>query len=110
MNFTQVKITTSAPSENADAIRQALGEAGAGVLGEYSFCSFSYQGQGRFTPSAKATPHIGEAHKLETVKEDRIEVTCERSKAKQVIAALRQVHPYEEPMILIVPLLSEEDL
>lgn len=110
MNFTHVKITTTVPTENADTIRQALGEAGAGVLGEYSFCSFSIAGKGRFMPTEQANPHIGEANKLETVEEEQIEVTCERSKAKHVTAALRQAHPYEEPMITIVPLLNEEDL
>lgn len=110
MNFTHVKIITTVPTENAVAIRQALGEAGAGVLGEYSYCSFSIDGKGRFMPTEQANPHIGEANKLETVEEERIEVTCERSKSKQVIAALRQAHPYEEPMITIVPLLNEEDL
>lgn len=110
MDFQRVKIITTAPPNEADKIRQALGEAGAGQLGEYSFCSFSYRGQGRFMPSDKATPYIGEAYKLETVEEEQIEVVCRRENAKQVIAALRQAHPYEEPIVDIVPLLSEEEL
>jgi hypothetical protein len=110
MNFKRVKIITTAPLKEADKIRQALGEAGAGQLGEYSFCSFSCRGQGRFVPSERAHPHIGEPNKLEVVEEEQIEVICEYARAKQVIAALRQAHPYEEPIIDIVPLLNEDEL
>ncbi|HEX8762928.1 MAG TPA: hypothetical protein VF733_04185 [Candidatus Saccharimonadales bacterium] len=110
MDFKRVKIITTVPLENADTLREALGNAGAGVVGDYSFCSFSIIGKGRFKPSENANPHIGKANKLETVEEEQIEVICDRANAKQVIAALRKTHPYEEPIINIVPLLSEEQL
>ena len=110
MNFNRVKIVTTAPLNEADKIREALGKAGAGKLGEYSFCSFSYRGQGRFKPSENAHPHIGEVNKLEVVEEEQIEVICERANAKEVIATLRKAHPYEEPVVDIMPLLSEDDL
>jgi hypothetical protein len=110
MNFKRVKITTTIPTENADAIREALGKAGAGQLGDYSFCSFSITGKGRFKPSENANPHIGEANKLEVVEEEQIGVNCDLTHAKQIIAALRAAHPYEEPLIDIFPLIDEEDL
>lgn len=110
MNFTRVKIITTAPYKDADNIRRALGEAGAGSIGDYRYCSFSITGKGRFMPTEQADPHIGEANKLEVVEEEKIEVICGREKAKQVIAALRKAHPYEEPIVDIVPLLDEEGL
>lgn len=110
MNFSRVKIITTAPAANADAIRQALGEAGAGQLGEYRFCSFSYKGQGRFTPLPDAHPHIGTPNKPEIVEEEQIEVICNKENAKQVVAALRKAHPYETPVVDIVPLLDENSL
>jgi hypothetical protein len=110
VNFKQVKIITTAPHEDADKIRQAFGEAGAGSIGNYRYCSFSISGKGRFMPTEQANPHIGEANRLEIVDEEQIEVICERDKAKQVIAALRKAHPYEEPIVDIVPLLDEDDL
>jgi hypothetical protein len=110
VNFKQVKIATTVPHEDADKIRKALGEAGAGSIGDYRYCSFSITGKGRFMPTEQADPHIGEANKLELVEEEQIEVICERDKAKQVIAALRKAHPYEEPIIDVVPLLNEEEL
>ncbi|HSX07447.1 MAG TPA: hypothetical protein VLG11_00985 [Candidatus Saccharimonadales bacterium] len=110
MNFKRVRITTTIPAENADALREALGKAGAGVLGDYSFCSFTVTGQGRFKPSKDANPHIGEANKLEVVEEEQISVDCDLQGARHIVAALRQAHPYEEPLIDIVPLIDEGDL
>jgi len=110
MNFKRVKITTTVPLENADAVRKALGKAGAGIIGNYSFCSFSTLGKGRFMPNDQANPHIGQANKLEVVEEEQIEVTCDRAIAKQVIAALKDAHPYEEVIIEVVPLIDEDDL
>lgn len=77
-------------------VREAIGNAGAGRIGEYSFCSYSVVGHGRFIPSDKANSHIGVANARETVEEERIEVVCERLKAKAVIKVIRSAHPYEE--------------
>lgn len=108
--MSRVKIAVTVPLENADEIRQILSEAGAGVQGEYSHCSFSAHGQGRFLPSVKAHPNIGESGKPETVAEERIEVTCDRAIAKTVVQKLRATHPYEEPAIDIFPLIEEDEL
>lgn len=108
--MSNVKIVVFVPPENADALREALGEAGAGVIGEYTFCSFSSTGEGRYIPSANATPHIGIPGKPETVEEERIEVVCDRASAKAVIAAMRNAHPYEEVAFDIYPLIDESEL
>lgn len=110
MNFKRVKISTTVPLEYADKVRDALGKAGAGLIGDYSFCSFSSSGQGRFLPNEQANPHIGKAGALEEVEEEHVEVVCERSVARQVIAALKEAHPYEEVIIDIVPLIDEDQL
>jgi hypothetical protein len=110
MDFKRVKINTTVPPGYADKVREALGKAGAGKVGDYSFCSFSSLGQGRFLPNDQANPHIGEPGTLETVEEERIEVACDRAIAKQVIAALKEAHPYEEVIVNIVPLLDEDQL
>ncbi len=110
MSFRRIKITTTVPLENADAVRDALGKAGAGIIGNYSFCSFSTIGKGRFIPNDQANPHVGAANRLETVEEEQIEVTCNRDDAKQVIVALKAAHPYEEVIVEITPLINEEDL
>lgn len=101
-----VKLVVFVPEENANEVRQALGEAGAGKIGEYSFCSYSIKGVGRFKPSENADPHIGSANKLEAVDEERIEVACEKEQAADIIQVIKDVHPYEEVVIDIYPMLS----
>jgi len=101
-----VKLIVFVPEENADEVRNALGEAGAGKIGEYSFCSYSIKGVGRFKPSDSAHPHIGSAGKLEAVNEERIEVACEKEQAREIIDVIKDVHPYEEVVIDIYPMLS----
>lgn len=110
MEFTRVKITIYVPIENADDIRKALGDAGAGLIGEYSHCSYSVIGKGRFIPSGDANPHIGKPGVAETVEEERVEVVCDRDKAKNAITAMKAAHPYEEVAFDICPLLDEADL
>lgn len=91
-----LKLVIYVPVSHADQVRSVLGEAGAGVIGDYSFCSFSMRGVGRFLPGNHASPFIGKAGQFESVEEERIEVTCPESIVDDVIRAVRAVHPYEE--------------
>ena len=101
-----VKIVVFVPEKNADDVRHALGEAGAGKIGEYSFCSYSIKGIGRFKPSDRANPHIGKAGELEAVNEERIEVACEKEQAADIIRVIKDVHPYEEVVVDVYPMLQ----
>ena len=87
-----------------------MGDAGAGRIGNYSHCSYSVAGTGRYKPLAGAHPAIGKVGEFEKVEEEKIECICERSKAKEIITAIRKVHPYEEVALDIYPLISEEEL
>ena len=98
-----VKLTIYVPETHADAVRQAAGDAGAGKIGNYSHCSFSCKGTGRFLPLKGAKPAIGSVGQPETVVEERIELDCPRTLIKEVLAAIRRAHPYEEPAIDIQP-------
>ncbi len=93
---TSSKLIVYVPLTHATIVREAIGKAGGGKLGKYSFCSFSTRGIGRFKPEAGAQPHIGKVGKLEEVDEERIEVTCDRALVPDIIAAIKKVHPYEE--------------
>ena len=58
MNGKQYKLVFTVPTTHADAVRKAVGEAGAGKIGNYSFCSFSTKGTGQFKPEQGANPTI----------------------------------------------------
>ncbi|KAF1304692.1 Nif3-like dinuclear metal center hexameric protein [Enterococcus sp. JM9B] len=98
------KLAVYVPTENAAAMRQALGDAGAGKQGNYHHTSYSMTGTGRFTPTAEAHPAIGQANQEEEVQETRIEVIFPETKEAAVLQAMYIVHPYEEPAFDILPL------
>lgn len=91
-----VKIVTFVPESYADAIRKAMGEAGGGILGNYDNCTFSVKGVGRFRGLEGSNPTIGKIGVLESVNEERIEITVEKSKIDDVVKAIKSAHPYEE--------------
>lgn len=105
MNQTKnVKIVVFVPLSHADIVREAIGKAGAGKIGNYSYCTFSSRGTGRYLPNEGAHPSIGSVGKFESVEEERIETVCEREKIEAVINAIKAVHPYEEIALDIYPL------
>lgn len=105
-----IVIVVFAPVEHADRVRDALAGAGAGHVGNYSACSFSARGQGRFRPESGANPTIGSLGSLEVVEEVRIEAVCPRDRAKAAVAAMIEAHPYEEVAYHCYEALTIEDL
>ncbi|HNW55786.1 MAG TPA: YqfO family protein [bacterium] len=99
-----VKIVVFVPESHTDIVREAIGKSGAGRIGNYTFCSFSSKGVGRFKPGDGAHPAIGEVGKLEFVQEERIEFVCDRSIVENIVIAIKKVHPYEEVAFDIYPL------
>ena len=102
-----VKIFVTVPLEDVERVRNAMSEAGAGIIGNYSYCSTSVKSIGTFKPNENANPYIGENNKIEFVDEEKLEMVCTVENVKEVLKQLRKVHPYEEPAIDIVPLLEE---
>jgi hypothetical protein len=110
MQIKNVKIAVFVPSTHSKIVRKAVGDASEFSIGNYSHCSFSFKGIGRFKPNEKANPHIGKANKLEEVEEERIEFICPRKNAKKIIKAIKEVHPYEEVALDVYPLIDEDEL
>ncbi len=94
------------PRENADTVREAVFEAGAGHIGDYSHCSWSVSGIGQFLPHEGASPAVGSVGSVERVDEDRFEVVAPARARGAVLAAMRAAHPYEEPAFDIFALVS----
>jgi hypothetical protein len=102
-----LKVVVTVPEADADMLREVIGKLGAGAIGNYSYCSFSSKGIGRFIPTDGANPTIGQVGKSEEVAEERIEVTCSKEILDKVITTIKSVHPYEEPVIDIYQLLTD---
>ncbi len=91
------------PTSHTHAVLAAIGDAGAGRIGNYSHCSFVSAGTGRFTPHAGAAPFLGQVDSPAEVSEDRIECVVEAALLDAVVLALRAAHPYEEPALMSWP-------
>jgi dinuclear metal center YbgI/SA1388 family protein len=98
------KLVTFTPHAAAEKVRRALGQAGAGQIGEYSQCAFLSRGTGTFLPGQKASPKVGKKYQVNRVDETRLEVILGESKLRQALAALFKTHPYEEPAYDLYPL------
>lgn len=85
------------PIADTEQVLDALFAVGAGRVGDYDSCAFVHSGTGQFRPLEGANPTIGRVGGLERVAENRVEVTFPRTFRNDVVRALREAHPYEEP-------------
>jgi dinuclear metal center YbgI/SA1388 family protein len=90
------KLVVFVPEDHQDKVRNAVFNAGAGSIGQYSHCSFNIAGTGTFLPQEGANPFIGKPGKLESVAEVRLETIVSESIERKVIQAMLKAHPYEE--------------
>jgi dinuclear metal center YbgI/SA1388 family protein len=97
------KLVVFVPPDQADQLRTALCEAGAGVIGNYHECSFAMPGRGSFRGDESSNPTIGERGKLEFVEEQRLEMVVPRARLGEVVRALYASHSYEEPAFDLYP-------
>ena len=98
------KLTTYAPKDNAEEVRLALFQAGAGNIGNYDNCSYNTEGFGTYRGNEDSNPSIGIKGELHTEKETFISVIFEKHNEKSILTALFNAHPYEEVAYDIVPL------
>ncbi len=103
-SFTHVKIEVFVPQEHALAVRDELARAGVGIIGNYDHCVSLTAVRGFFRPLPGANPAEGEVGQINEVAEYKLEVTCPRERVPEALRAIRRVHPYEEPVINIIPL------
>ena len=85
------------PETHIEQVKNAVFAAGAGVVVNYSHCSWQVLGQGQFKPLEGNNAFIGELNQIETVAEYKVETVCEDQCIENVIQALKNAHPYETP-------------
>ncbi len=99
-----VKLVIFTPLDHRERILEALSETTAGVIGDYTCCSFSGLGHGRFTPGAGSVPFSGVSGQAEEIEEYRIECLVKKKDAGKVVRRVRAVHPYETMAYDVYPL------
>lgn len=90
------KICFYVPTSHVEEVKNAMFAKGAGKIGDYGCCAWQVLGEGQFMPLVGSHAFIGEQDKLEKVSEYKVEMVCADEYIKDVIAALKQAHPYEE--------------
>ena len=99
-----VKLEIFLPPEHFPALQKALQEVDAGHIGAYD-CCLSYQEVHSFwRPLSGARPYLGQENLLSQEVEYKVEVCCKTQRLQETLQAIRRVHPYEEPVINIIPL------
>lgn len=98
------KLVVFVPKTHSEQVRQAIGNAGAGAIGNYSHCAFSSEGTGYFLPGETANPFIGKVGEIEAVQEERLETIFPEALEKKILSAMIKAHPYEEVAYDIYPL------
>ena len=78
-------------------MRAALFAAGAGRIGDYERCSWYTAGTGTYLGGERTSPSLGEAGREERISEIRLETVYPVEREADVVRALREAHPYEEP-------------
>lgn len=98
------KVVVFVPESNLEEVRNAMGIAGAGKIGNYSHCTYQSLGTGTFMPLKGSDPYIGKVNTLEKVKEYRLESIVSKEKLNNVIQSIIKAHSYEEVAYDIIPL------
>jgi hypothetical protein len=102
------KLEIFIPETHLPALQDALAEAGAGQIGKYDHClSYSFV-TGCWRPLEGAEPYSGQSGQLSREPELKVEVRCRTERLPETLAAIRAAHPYEEPVINVIPLWEPE--
>ena len=107
MEFKEVKIEIYIPEEYTEKLRDKLNEVNACTVGEYDYVSSATKVRGYWRPLEGANPFNGELGRVCEAEECKVELRCKREYVKDAIEAIKEVHPYEEPLINVIPVINE---
>lgn len=107
MNFKKVKIEIFIPEEYTNKLREGLNNIGALGVGNYDNVMSITKIKGYWRPLAGANPFDGTVGKISEADEDKIEFSTDIKNIENIIKTVKEIHPYEEPVINIIPLLND---
>ena len=91
------KLAFFVPASHVEVVKAAVFAAGGGRIGDYEHCAWQTLGQGQFRPLDGSQPFLGQTGQVEVVEEWTVELVVADERVAQVVAALKQSHPYETP-------------
>ena len=91
------KLAFFVPASHVEVVKAAVFAAGGGRIGDYEHCAWQTLGQGQFRPLDGSQPFLGQTGQVEVVEEWKVELVVADELIAQVVAALKQSHPYETP-------------
>ena len=103
-SFTCCKLEIFIPETHLGALQKALQDVDAGHIGNYDSCMSYSPVTGCWRPLEGSRPYIGNCGSISTEPELKAEVTCRAERLKEPLAAIKNIHPYEEPVINVIPL------
>lgn len=92
-----VKLSVYVPESHLETVKRVMFAAGGGRIGRYEECSWQVLGTGQFRPTVGSKPFAGSVGDLSIVPEYQLEMVCQDEFVAQVVQAMKQAHPYEEP-------------
>lgn len=107
MEFKEVKIEVFIPKEYVEALREELNKANACKIGNYDNCISVWEIKGYWRPLEGADPYLGTVGEVFEGEECKVETRCKIEYVKDAIKAIRKVHPYEEPVYNIIPIIND---
>ena len=103
-DFSCCKLEIFLPESHLDVLAQALRQVDAGHIGKYDSCMSYSPVTSCWRPLDGTSPYLGTVGEVCTQPELKVEVTVRREAVADTLAAVRTVHPYEEPVINVIPL------
>lgn len=103
-HFQYCKIEIFIPEVSLPALQDALQSVNAGHIGNYDRCLSYSRVIGCWRPLEGSSPCIGKENALSSEPELKVEVTCLRDNVDLTVDAIRRIHPYEVPVINVIPL------
>ena len=107
MNFKKVKIEIYIPKEYTHKLREALNNIGALGVGNYDNVMTVTKITGYWRPLEGANPFDGKINEISEADEDMVGFSTDAKNIQNIIKIIKEVHPYEEPVINIIPLLND---
>ena len=105
-HFPSVKIEVYIPEQYVERLRDELYKANAGRVGNYDHCISVTQVKGYWRPLPGSTPYQGEVGRISEGTECKVEVNCKQEYIGEALKAIRRIHPYDEPLINVIPLMN----